>query len=188
MFNIFKKIRLKRNIKWGIAAFIFIIIASFVTHRQGNRVIPEVRIDILNKFETYFVSEDDIRDIIIHNFQSNLKGDYVENVNLNSVEKAVEKDKFVESAQVFRDLKGNIIIQVKQHKPIARVVHPDTSYYLGDKRNTLPLSKRFAARVILISGNVEEYYLKNNRTDTAFLSLINKIGADSFLTLSLIHI
>ena len=71
---------------------------------------------------------------------------------MKTLETRLKKDKFVKNVQITKNLKGTLSINVIQRRPIARFLGADSSYYLGEEGNVLPLSNRFTARVVLVSG------------------------------------
>lgn len=178
-----KKINMSIKIQIVIGLVLFVILMSFVQHKQGSKEIKKLDIRIKDLDKTHFVSSDDIREILIHKFQSKITGELVENVNVKDVEKLVENDKFVESAQVYRDLDGGLVVELTQRKPVGRFISRDSSFYIGQDGHSIPLSKRYAARVCLVSGFYEKNYIKdsvNGNADTSFVKVLNYIDKDVF--------
>lgn len=178
------KIRLKKGIRIVLSAVLLLCIIGFTENQQGSRLVPDMKISIFPKYESHFVHKEDIRNIVTHNGRQKLVGEYVDKINVKALEVAIKRDKFVESAQVYRDLKGNLIIRVSQRKPIARVLQNDTSFYLGSKGNCLPPSNRFSARVPMITGHVVSNYFSGddiNSEQSALFELVRAIDKDKFL-------
>ena len=61
---------------------------------------------------------------------------------------------FISDAEVFRDLKGKLIVEVTQREPVARIVRPnDPDAYLSSIGEVIPVSEVYTARVLLITGD-----------------------------------
>lgn len=189
------KIRLKKSVKAFIGLVILVILISFTESSQGDRVVPVCDIRIYPELSSHFVDKEDVMKIVTHNGRRKLVGENVDKINIESLEKAIKRDKFVEKAQVYRDLKGNLIINVRQRKPIARVLQNDTSFYLGSKGHCLPPSKRFSARVPMVTGHVVSNYFSDednasgntpkqeNPKRSALFELLRAIEKDKFLSI-----
>lgn len=187
------KIRLKKGVRMLLSAVLLLGIIGFTEQGQSDRTILNMDIRIYPKYESRFVHKSDIENIVTHNGRQKIVGENVDKISVKALEKAIKRDKFVESAQVYRDLKGNLIIQVRQRKPIARVLQNDTSFYLGSKGNCLPPSKRFSARVPMITGHVVSNYFAGDGSDakrSALFELVRAIEKDEFIStlISQLHV
>ncbi len=187
------KIKLKKGVKVILGLVVLMGIIGFTEKNQGGRIIEKMDIRIYPKYKSHFVHRTDIENIVTHNGRQKVVGENVDNISVKALENAIKRDKFVESAQVYRDLKGNLIVKVRQRKPIARVLQHDTSFYLGSKGNCLPPSKRFSARVPMITGAVVDNYFAGSEDDpqrSALFELIRAIEKDEFLNklISQLHV
>lgn len=62
-----------------------------------------------------------------------LIGARLKDVALHDLENRVTRNKLIKKCQVFRDLKGNIVVEVEQEKPLARWINTSEN---GEMRNT----------------------------------------------------
>lgn len=159
---------------------------GFVEKKKQSRVVTSVDISVVNSEESFFLTESNIEAIVTHNGRYPMDSVLVDNMDMKSIENRLEKNKFVESAQVYRDLKGNLNIAVRQNVATARFFLNDTSFYLGSKGNLLPQSNRYTARVTLVSGKGLKHYINLGGTsaeevDSTFNEMIQKIYRDEFL-------
>ncbi len=57
-------------------------------------------------------------------------------------------------AQLFGDLKGNLIVNVELRRPIARIVQSDApDAYIAEDGVIMPVSEKYTSRVMLLSGS-----------------------------------
>lgn len=161
-------------------------LAIFVNGRQQKKICDKVYITIDNEYNNYFISDREVKDILTKYGTTRIEGLKINEIDLKSLEMRIKSHKFVQDAQVFRDLAGNINIKIKQNRPIARIIHPDSErdVYIDEDGNVLPLSDRFTARVIPITKSENAKSLTKgffqDSTGKAYLSLLKFIEKDAF--------
>ena len=89
-------------------------------------------------------------------------------------------------AELFGDLKGNLIVNVELRRPIARIVQADSpDAYIAEDGIIMPVSEKYSSRVVLISGNfvkrlLESEDLSKSKEGKQIMELIGFINEDSF--------
>lgn len=128
-------------------------LAVFAGVRQANRPVGQVIVTISNEFNNYFISQQEVTALLTRNGNQRLEGARPEDLDLKALEARLKAHSFVREAQVYRDLAGNLHADVRQNRPIARLVHPDTrsDSYLDAEGHELPLSPLFTARVVPVA-------------------------------------
>lgn len=159
---------------------------AFVNKRQQQRVCEKVYITIDNEYNNYFISDREIKNILTQYGDSKIEGLKINQINLKQLELRIKSHKFVQDAQVFRDLSGNVNIKIKQNRPIARIIHPDSEkdVYIDENGSVLPLSERFTARVIPVTSSENLPALTKgffqDSTGKSYLALLKYIEQDNF--------
>lgn len=161
------RIRLNRNIKKGSLIF-FGCLAIFtaiglVEKQQNEKVCNRVVVNIDNQYDNYFISESDILSLVSDGGREQIVGRNFNELPLKTIEARIKANKFVEEVEVFKDLKGNLIVKAGQSQPLARVIQesgPDA--YIDRSGKVLPVSERFTARVILVGGDFTPQLVKRN--------------------------
>ena len=64
------------------------------------------------------------------------------------------KHPFIRKAQVYLLKEGEIEITIKQKQPIARVITNKNCYYIDEKGEKMSLSKKYSARVLVVTGDI----------------------------------
>ena len=182
------KLNLKKiwsNVK--IAGLVIIIFGSigFVEKQYGNRTCISINVEIDNQFENYFINESDIADLIAGGGDRRIVGESFDNLNLKEIEAELLDTKFIQNAEVYKDLEGNLMISINQSRPIARMISKKMNdRYISNKGEVLPLSKRYTARVVLIDGafanNAKLYNLNDTETGLQMMELLKFIENDTF--------
>ncbi|MCB2408169.1 cell division protein FtsQ/DivIB [Hymenobacter lucidus] len=128
-------------------------LAVFAGVRQASRPVGSVIVTIGNEFNNYFISEREVTALLTRNGGQRLEGAHPDDLDLKALEARLKAHSFVREAQVYRDLAGNLHADVRQNRPIARLIHADTRQdsYLDAEGKKLPLSSLFTARVVPIS-------------------------------------
>ncbi len=143
----------------------------------------------LDKQATYpFFDEQDIKNLA--NGKESLENTLLSTIDLKAVEERVKKNRLIKNCQVSRNLFGNLLISIEQQRPIARLINTSSelnSYvyaggrYLTDTGAVIPLSGKFTARTVLVSGtffrDLNNIKTKNGQN---LLKLLIKINEDSF--------
>ena len=104
-----------------------------------------------------------------------------ENIVLNTVEKAIEANEMVKSAQVYLTIDGELTSKIVQRKPIGRI-EGDKKYYLDDEGKKMPLSINHSARVPIITGNISGKSLED------VYVILERINNDDFFRKTVIGI
>ncbi|MEY3451216.1 MAG: hypothetical protein RL711_1042, partial [Bacteroidota bacterium] len=112
-----------------------------------------------------FIDEKDVNDLMTLNNREPLIGRSYEVLRLKDLEKRVKANKLVESAEVYRDIHGDLQVKVKQRRPIARLLTKlNGSWYISEEGKVFPTSEKFTARVPVIDGDYA-YKLINAKFD-----------------------
>lgn len=124
-----------------------------------------------------FIEQDEIASLIDLNDSIQIKNE------IKKLEEKLEKNDFIDNAEVFQDLNGNLKIRVEQFKPLARIMG-NSSYYIDEQGHKKPLSDHYTERVPLVRA------VSPLIDHTLIVPLIKKINKDKFLkeTVSEIYI
>ncbi len=143
--------KMKRILGISGLVILFMISIGFSSKKQNNRSINEVVVKIENQEDNYFIDNLEIVSLLNADNTDYVLGLKLNQLDLKELERRVMQHPFVRDVEVFRDLKGNLMVEVYQTKPIARVINPDgPDHYISDEGKILPVSPKFTARVPLI--------------------------------------
>lgn len=179
------RINIKRDIKVLAAVIVVAGIIAFTERKQSRASIKDITIKMVNINENHFLDESDIIDFMQLD-KENLKGASLDRVNLKEVEQKIKREPFVKDAQLYSDLKGNLVVRTELRRPIARIVRNDgPDGYIAEDGTVMPVSDRFTARVILVSGPYVRSLLKQKNLNDFeegknLLNLIESIRDDEF--------
>jgi cell division protein FtsQ len=179
------KLNLRREFKILTAIFVVVAIIAFTERKQGDVSIKDISIKIDNLQENHFLDESDILKLMGLK-KENLTGSRIDRVNLKGIEAKIRKQPFIKNADLYSDLKGNLVVRAELRRPIARIVRNDgPDGYIAEDGTIMPVSEKFTSRVILVSGSYVQQILKqanmNEKEETQkILHLVNNIREDEF--------
>lgn len=157
--------------------------------RLGNQRCNNIIISIDGDSGMQFLDKSDVRRLLTENGNDPLLGSRLRDVHLSDLENRVRKNKLVKKCQVFRDLKGNVVVEVEQEKPLARWINTSqngewrntSGYYINDEGVFFPLSDSYSARTLLVSGPffINSKQLKSKK-EIMLMDLIRFLNTDEF--------
>jgi cell division protein FtsQ len=114
-------------------------------------LVNDLGIDIIDSEGSYFIDQFEIKDLINAESNEYVLGLTIDQLDFKELERRVEANAFVRTAQVYVDVEGNLKVIVNQTKPIARILHrsaPDQ--YIDEDGKLLPLNAKYTARVPIV--------------------------------------
>ena len=159
---------------------------SFASLENNDKVCTEVIVSIENQHENHFIDELDVLKLVNDNGALAVIGESYTRINMRMIETRVNNEPFIRNAQLFRDHKGNLLVNVEQRRPIARIIRADgPDAYIADDGVILPVSEKFTSRVMLVSGvgmkALSESQIVTDDENSQLFKLINYINNDEFL-------
>lgn len=156
------KVRIRREFKvLAVLAVLFGLIA-FTERMKGAVTIREIQISLDNVHENHYLDEKDIMGLMRLD-TANLKGANLNKLDFGEIERRIRQSPYVDDAELFSDLKGNLMVKVSLRRPVARMVQNDgPDAYIAEDGTIMPVSGKFTSRVMLISGPFVAKLLKVN--------------------------
>ena len=131
---------------------------AFATGKEKNVVAENLYVSVNNTEVNTFIDEEDVKEFFKDRNDSILHTS-LKNIDVNSLEKALNTHPAVENADIDVDVNGDVNIDVTQRTPLVRVMNLDgESYYIDDKSKLMPLSDKYTARVLVATGYIIEPY------------------------------
>jgi len=123
-----------------------------------------------SKTPVYFVDEKDIKELMKQYNPTRKIGD----INIPELEKKINQIPFVDSANVYLNLNGNLNVDIKQRVPVFRLNKNGKDFYVDRKGVEFPISKNFSLPSMLVMGDIKPSEYKKVG------ELIEKIDKDDF--------
>ena len=179
------KVKIRREVKVVILLIAVSFLIAFSERKQGGAVCKDVQVEIENARDNYFLDEAEILRQVETSGQQ-IKGINLERINLKKIETKLKLDKHILDAELYGDLKGNLIVRVELRRPIARIVQQDApDAYIAEDGTVMSVSENYSSRVVLVSGPfvkplLESEDLKKSEEGVKLLAMIKYIKEDDF--------
>lgn len=160
-----------RILKILVTVILFGFLLSFSLKRFNNAKMENVSINMnQSKIPVYFIDEKDIKDLVKQYNPTRKIGD----VKIPELEKEINENPFVDSANVYMNLNGNLNVDIKQRVPVFRLSKNGKDFYVDEKGVEFPISRNFSYPCMLVMGDVDaSEYQKLGQ-------LVEKIDKDDF--------
>jgi cell division protein FtsQ len=179
------KINIRREIRIAAVLVALFGLIAFTERMKGDVTVHEIQISIENVHDNHFMDEADVMQLMGIRAK-NLQGASLSQLNFSEIEQRIRQNTFVRDAQLYSDLKGNLMVRVSLRRPVARMVRNDgPDAYIAEDGAIMPVSEKFSARVLLISGAYLPQLLKLDNIyeveeGRQIMLMINTIHEDEF--------
>ncbi|MGY5352456.1 cell division protein FtsQ/DivIB [Wenyingzhuangia sp. IMCC45533] len=168
-------------IKTVLFLTLILLVLSFTSRRNEARLITD-------HVKVFFSNEDNL--FLTHKMVDNLliqNGKHVTNqpkslIHLPELEKKVQEHPMVSVSEVSVGVLGDIQVNIKQRKPIARMFTTYDIVYLDKQGKEMPLSNHFSARVPIVDNT--NNYIKTGEIYPLMLAIYK----DEFLRKTVVYV
>ncbi len=165
---------------WVICLSGLVVLMSFIEGKKAATVCTGVKVYIPGN--QYFIDRQEVDNILHLNNSYTLVGRRLDGINTHDLENKLKANPFIEFAKVYTDMDGLIRVEIRQRRPILRVINRfNQDFYVDENGLKMPLSSNFTARVLAANGNISELFA--NRVDT----LHTPLAISLYKTAAFIH-
>lgn len=172
-----------------LSAITIVALMVYIYIIHEKKPLQKVMIHVARDTEKGFLDKNKILNFVNRHINDTVK---IQNVNLNFFEDSLAQSPWVDKVDVYTDIDGNLIINLRESKPILRVFNQfGKSFYLDANGKILPLCKNYLPRMIVANGYIQTNPVKgyNNINDTIYkksdlkklLAITNEIDRYNFL-------
>jgi cell division protein FtsQ len=143
----------------------FAVTLSFSSRESKNISCRSIQVEFRDD-ESIKISEEEIVRLV-RAADSDILGKELRQINAEKVEKEIEKHQAILKAEVYKVIardtatyKGILGIRVRHREPVMRVMSPDGSFFLDHFGEKVPVSDRYAARVLVATGYFTEDFAR----------------------------
>lgn len=161
---------------------IFFVALVAASSHQSNKTIASISVNIMNENTHSFVQKKDVEDMIKDDSKLNIYKATLNTVDLNKIEKTIERNPWIVKAEVYIDNEQQLNVAITQRVPSARVFYTNGgSAYIDSTLRTLPLSNDYAYEAPVFTnvpflGN--DSFSRSLKSQIVYLS--NIIAKDTF--------
>ncbi|NNK75640.1 MAG: hypothetical protein HKP42_06200 [Maribacter sp.] len=172
------------RINWNYIKMIALLLVitglyAFSNQRSEAKKVKGLNIKFIGD-QNLYITEGMVNKLLIQNY-GHLKNVPKEKLVLNTIEKVIEANEMVKSAQVYLTVNGELTSKIEQRRPIGRI-EGNSKFYLDDEGLSMPLSMSHSARVPIITGKITGKSLED------VYEILKYINNDDFLRKNVIGI
>ena len=158
-----------------VAILLAVVVLFFVAmQKKQTSFCTSIEIEITNQQQQSFVNKKSIEEIIRAAY--NLQSTSIKKIDIQAIEKAIEKNEWVQNADLFFDAQHKLKVLLQQRNPIARLFSLDgATFFLDSAGKRLPVTNATLARVLVITGFPSSNLILSS-TDSALLMQVKKIS------------
>lgn len=169
----------------GIVLISWMLVGVSSGYRK-NQPCVEFRVLLNNQENNFFLDLEDVKNQMRQVYGKPLEGSMMGEIRVADMEYALRVNPFIQHAEVYKDVSCKLIAEVSLRRPIARVEPIDgDGFYLDETFNKVPLTHKFSANTMLVSGTIFEADYPSDTIETAalkaILPVIGFIDSDEFL-------
>jgi cell division protein FtsQ len=166
-------------IKISALSLVIMGLYAFSNHRNEKKNVVGMNIEFVGD-QNLYITQSMVNKLLIQNYGPIINMPK-EKLVLNTIEKVIEADEMVKSAQVYLTVNGELTSKIVQRKPIGRI-EGNSKFYLDDEGKRMPLSMSHSARVPIITGKITGKGLED------VYEILKYINQDDFLRKNVIGI
>ena len=159
-----KKILIVLFVSILLAYIGFAIVYLNFFHTSEELVCQKVEVEIVKTSEYNYLSGNDIV-ALLKKLNIFPVGKNLSEISTLEIEEKLGNDQFIQKAECFKTVGGDIKIIVYQRVPFMRIFSQNGSYYVDKEREIMPVPNNFASYVPVASGNISNEYAKNQLYD-----------------------
>ena len=130
-----------------LGAGVIVLLVAAIS-KKDTQLLTRMEISIKGVQNHYFINKEDVKGILEKVNKKPLDNAMVSTLDLVSMEKELQKEKWIKNAEIFIDNNNVLQVKVTEREPVARVFTiSGASFYLDSSLMRLPLSKKFSARL-----------------------------------------
>lgn len=149
----------KKNWTWGLLALAMVMVWAFAIQYKKASEVDGLKIEILAAENSKsLITKKDVHAMLSNELGFDVRKATVADLDLRKFESMLLADRRVKEVDLWIDGVNDLHVYIDQRNPIVRI-SPDNgvAYYLDMDGQKVPIRKRAAARVAVVTGAIPEY-------------------------------
>ncbi len=143
-----------------ISLFVYLIIVlNFASAELGEVKCRGIQVTIKDTLVNSFIDETDIMHWVKRGY-GDIIGKPLVCIDKDSIEHLLIRNSVIKSAQVYYSLDGYFHAEIRQRKPVLRVLSGE-GYYVDEDGKIMPLSRKYTSRVVVATGSISKKFACN---------------------------
>lgn len=150
------------GIAWLACLSGLVVLMGFIEVRKSTLKCKDVKVMLPGA--NNFIEREEVDRILVE-AGGPLTGKNLKDINIHRLENELKANPFIGYAKVFADMDGVIHVDIRQRKPVIRIINrANVHFYIDENGLKIPMSDNFTARVLVANGMIDEDF--SDRVDT----------------------
>lgn len=147
---------------WAVCLSGLLVLMSFISVKKNTQKCTDLKVMLPGN--NNLIERDEIDRILLES-SGVLVGRNLDDINIHKLESLLKANPFIEYAKVFADMNGVIHVDVRQRKPLIRIINmANVNFYIDQNGFKIPMSDNYTARVLVANGLIDEDF--SGKVDT----------------------
>ena len=134
-----------------------VILVGVSNGYRKHKPCKDFKVILKNDLNNYFLDLEAVRNLVRDVYGSPVEGSNLGDIKVSEIEYELRNNPYIKGAEVYKDISGNLVVEIELRKPLARVMGANgDGFYLDQDFYKVPLTESFSANTILIRGYVDE--------------------------------
>ncbi len=139
---------------WMICLSGIVVLMSFISMKKDTLKCRDVKVILPGN--NNFIERDEVDRILLES-SGQLVGRNLNDINIHKLENVLKANPFIEYAKVFADMNGTVHVDIRQRKPVIRIINmANVNFYIDENGLKIPMSDNYTARVLVANGLIDE--------------------------------
>ncbi|MHB1177553.1 MAG: cell division protein FtsQ/DivIB [Daejeonella sp.] len=131
-----------------------VVLMSFISIKKDTLKCKDVKVILPGN--NNFIERDEVDRILLES-SGPLIGRNLNDINIHKLENVLKANPFIEYAKVFADMDGIVHVDIRQRKPVIRIINmANVNFYVDGNGLKIPMSDNYTARVLVANGLIDE--------------------------------
>ncbi len=138
----------------SLFAVLVLILAGFIYSHFRNQFVKRVEVRIEQKNGSGFLSQKGV--LSLFDIGDTVQHTKVKNLNLKKIKSKISRNPYVEAADAFLNISGDLIVNVKEKVALLRLVTKNRkSCYIDENGTLFPLGNNYSERALFVNGYID---------------------------------
>ena len=169
-----------------IAAYLLLAITAFNKPDVKATHCSEVKIDVSKNAVDGFLNAGGIKALLTKSGLYPLSQP-MESINPRAIEEALEKSPFIEKAECYKTINGQVCMDIQQRIPVIRVMSDNGENYYVDTHGNIMPENRFVSDLIIATGSMTKKYAQTTLTRVANYVMQDSFWKNQIVQINVLH-
>lgn len=169
-----------------IGVYLVLAVTAFNKPDERASVCSEVRINIEHGDGGGFLTENDVRQILVQNRILPV-GQAMKQIQVRQIEDKLRAIDMIEKADCYKTQSGHVCINIRQRTPVVRVLAQNGDDYFVDNQGETLRPVGYTSDVVVATGNISRTYAQKRLAPLANTILKDKFWRNQIVQLNVLQ-